>query len=321
MANGVQRAPNGSGVNDFALKPLFHNAVTGKLSDFAGLFALTLFVATLWPQHRRLAACVIAVSFTFWKTTYAEPLIEAWNAVAPFAFGRTVDLTDLVALPMIPLADLVDVMLAVKAQAYLFEAANARHEHEYTLWQSVKLPPGKILAPGVVTHATTIVEHPELVSQRIQRFARLVGRENVVASTDCGLGLRCHAQIAWAKLAALSEGAALASKVSCRARSAAPGATWRTRLACSPASNPCTTPFASARRPTGSPPTRVCSGPSSSRSCRCARASSTCRAWRAGSRLATPAAGRRRATRASPSCRSATTTAWTGAWVTAERSS
>jgi len=112
----------------------------------------------------------------------------------------------------IPLADLVDVMLAVKAQSYLFEAANARHEHEYTLWERVKLPAGKILAPGVVTHATAIVEHPELVSQRIQRFARLVGRENVIASTDCGLGLRCHAQIAWAKLAALSEGAALASK-------------------------------------------------------------------------------------------------------------
>ena len=91
-------------VNDFALKPLFHNALTGKLSDFAGLFALTLFVATLWPRHRHLAACVIAVSFTFWKTSYAEPLIEAWNAVAPFAFGRVVDLTDLVALPMIPLA-------------------------------------------------------------------------------------------------------------------------------------------------------------------------------------------------------------------------
>jgi 5-methyltetrahydropteroyltriglutamate--homocysteine methyltransferase len=112
----------------------------------------------------------------------------------------------------IPLADLVDVMLAVKAQMYLFEAANARHEHEYTLWESVKLPAGKIVAPGVVTHATPIVEHPELVSQRIQRFARLVGRENVVASTDCGLGLRCHPQIAWAKLQALSEGAALATR-------------------------------------------------------------------------------------------------------------
>src|SRR5262245_10359514 len=91
-------------LNDFVLKPLFHNALTGKLSDFAGLFALTLFVATFWPQHRRVAACAIAVAFTFWKTSYAGPLIEAWNAVAPFAFARTVDLTDLVALPMIPLA-------------------------------------------------------------------------------------------------------------------------------------------------------------------------------------------------------------------------
>jgi 5-methyltetrahydropteroyltriglutamate--homocysteine methyltransferase len=112
----------------------------------------------------------------------------------------------------IPMADMVDLMLGVKAQMYLFEAANARHEHEYTLWERVKLPSGKILAPGVVSHATTLIEHPELVSLRIQRFARLVGRENVVASTDCGLGLRCHTQIAWAKLEALSRGAALASR-------------------------------------------------------------------------------------------------------------
>jgi len=112
----------------------------------------------------------------------------------------------------IPLADLVDIMLRVKAQMYLFEAANARHEHEYTLWERVALPDGKILAPGVVSHATALIEHPELVSQRLQRFARLVGRENVVASTDCGLGLRCHPQIAWAKLKALAEGAARASR-------------------------------------------------------------------------------------------------------------
>jgi 5-methyltetrahydropteroyltriglutamate--homocysteine methyltransferase len=112
----------------------------------------------------------------------------------------------------IPMADMVELMLTVKAQMYLFEAANARHEHEYTLWERVKLPDGKILAPGVVSHATALIEHPELVSQRIQRFARLVGRDNVVASTDCGLGLRCHPQIAWAKLEALSQGAALASR-------------------------------------------------------------------------------------------------------------
>jgi len=112
----------------------------------------------------------------------------------------------------IPLADMVEIMLAVNAQTYLFEAANARHEHEYVLWERVKLPQDKILAPGVVSHSTPLIEHPELVSLRIQRFAKLVGRENVIASTDCGLGLRCHPQIAWAKLKALGDGAALASR-------------------------------------------------------------------------------------------------------------
>jgi 5-methyltetrahydropteroyltriglutamate--homocysteine methyltransferase len=107
----------------------------------------------------------------------------------------------------IPLPDIIDVMLAVKAQAYLFEAGNVRHEHEYRVWETVPLPAGKILAPGVVSHATALIEHPDLVSERIQRFARLVGAENVIASTDCGLGLRCHPQIAWAKLKSLAEGA------------------------------------------------------------------------------------------------------------------
>ena len=112
----------------------------------------------------------------------------------------------------IPLADLIDVLLRVKAQTYLFEAANVRHEHEYGIWDSVRLPEGKILAPGVVSHATTLIEHPDLVSERIQRFAQRVGAENVIASTDCGLGLRCHPQIAWAKLNALAEGARRASQ-------------------------------------------------------------------------------------------------------------
>ena len=112
----------------------------------------------------------------------------------------------------IPLPDIVDLLLSVKAQTYLFEAANVRHEHEASVWETVKLPEGKILAPGVVSHSTALIEHPELVSQRIQRFARMVGRENVIASTDCGLGLRCHPQIAWAKLRALGEGARLASE-------------------------------------------------------------------------------------------------------------
>jgi 5-methyltetrahydropteroyltriglutamate--homocysteine methyltransferase len=112
----------------------------------------------------------------------------------------------------IPLADVVDIMLKVKARAYLIEAANARHEHEYAVWETVKLPAGKILIPGMVTHSTDVVEHPILVSQRIQRFAQVVGKENVIAGADCGFGDRSHPQIAWAKLAALVEGAKLASE-------------------------------------------------------------------------------------------------------------
>ncbi len=107
---------------------------------------------------------------------------------------------------------IVDIVLKVKAQAYLIEGANARHEHEVAVWEKVKLPDGKILIPGVVTHSTDVVEHPELVSQRLQRYARFVGKENVIAGTDCGFGGRSHPQIAWAKLRAMVEGAALASK-------------------------------------------------------------------------------------------------------------
>jgi 5-methyltetrahydropteroyltriglutamate--homocysteine methyltransferase len=110
------------------------------------------------------------------------------------------------------LKHLVDIMLGVKAHAYLIEAANARHEHEYVVWDAVKLPEGKVLIPGVITHSTDVVEHPELVAQRIQRFAERVGRKNVIAGADCGFGGRSHPQIAWAKLKALVEGAKIASK-------------------------------------------------------------------------------------------------------------
>jgi 5-methyltetrahydropteroyltriglutamate--homocysteine methyltransferase len=112
----------------------------------------------------------------------------------------------------IPLRDIVDILLRVNAQGYLIEGANARHEHEYHVWEDVKLPDGKILIPGVVAHATDTIEHPKLVSERIQRYAQRVGKKNVIAGTDCGFGERTHPQIAWAKLRALSEGAALATK-------------------------------------------------------------------------------------------------------------
>ena len=92
--------------------------------------------------------------------------------------------------------DIVDVLLAVKCHAYSFEAGNVRHEHEWKVWQDVKLPDGKLIRPGVVSHATNVVEHPELVAERITRFADLVGKERVIASTDCGLGGSVHSQMA-----------------------------------------------------------------------------------------------------------------------------
>ena len=115
------------------------------------------------------------------------------------------------------LEDIVDLILKVNAGAYSIEAANVRHEHEWYVWQKIKLPPGKVLIPGVVTHHTTTVEHPRLVAERITTFAKLVGRENVIAGTDCGFAQaqdmqRVHPQVMWAKLEALAEGARLASK-------------------------------------------------------------------------------------------------------------
>jgi 5-methyltetrahydropteroyltriglutamate--homocysteine methyltransferase len=107
---------------------------------------------------------------------------------------------------------IVDLLLKVKARFYLIEAANARHEHEYAVWDEVKLPEGKVLVPGVVTHSTDVVEHPELVAQRLRRFAKRVGAGNLMAGADCGFGGRSHPQIAWAKLQSLVEGARLASR-------------------------------------------------------------------------------------------------------------
>jgi 5-methyltetrahydropteroyltriglutamate--homocysteine methyltransferase len=116
------------------------------------------------------------------------------------------------------LADVAGHMLKVNAGAYSFEAANARHEHEYHLWETVRLPEGKVLIPGVITHASNIVEHPELIAERLVRFARLVGRENVLAGADCGFSSQAtyatevHPTVIWAKFEALREGARLASK-------------------------------------------------------------------------------------------------------------
>ena len=109
------------------------------------------------------------------------------------------------------LSEMVPILLAVNAGAYLIEAGNVRHEHEWEVWKDCAFPDGKILIPGVISHATNVVERPELVAQRIGRFADVIGKENVIAGADCGFGGRAHPQIAWAKLKALAEGAAIAS--------------------------------------------------------------------------------------------------------------
>jgi 5-methyltetrahydropteroyltriglutamate--homocysteine methyltransferase len=116
----------------------------------------------------------------------------------------------------VPLRDIADLILSVKVGAYVIEGANPRHEHEWVVWKDVKMPEGRLLIPGVVSHATNVVEHPELVAERIVRLAHLLGRENVVAGTDCGFAQgpfhrRVHPTVMWAKLEALVEGARLAS--------------------------------------------------------------------------------------------------------------
>jgi 5-methyltetrahydropteroyltriglutamate--homocysteine methyltransferase len=117
----------------------------------------------------------------------------------------------------VPLKDIVDLVLQVRVGHYSFEAANPRHAHEWRVWETVKLRPGQVLIPGVISHATNIVEHPELVAERIVRLAKIVGRENVMGGTDCGFAQspfarRVHPSIMWAKLASLVEGARIATQ-------------------------------------------------------------------------------------------------------------
>src|SRR5213078_4626468 len=116
-----------------------------------------------------------------------------------------------------PLREIAPVILQIRAGAFSLEAANPRHEHEYHVWEHIKFPAGKIIIPGVIAHTTNCVEHPELVAERIMRYAKLVGRENVIAGVDCGFAtfarsaLTVHPTVTWAKLSAMAEGARLAS--------------------------------------------------------------------------------------------------------------
>jgi 5-methyltetrahydropteroyltriglutamate--homocysteine methyltransferase len=155
--------------------------------------------------------------------TWAEPRIAALNHALRDIAPEKIRFHTCYGINMGPrvhdmeLKDVVDLILKVRAGAYSFEAANPRHEHEWTVWQSAKLPDDKVLIPGVISHSTVLVEHPELVAERIARFANVVGRERVIAGADCGFATfagskEVHPTIVWAKLDALSDGARIASE-------------------------------------------------------------------------------------------------------------
>ncbi len=156
---------------------------------------------------------------------YVEALNHALRGIAPdkVRFHTCYGINEGPRVHDAPLKDMLPLILKVNAGAYSFEAANPRHEHEYHVWENVKLPDGKLIIPGVVTHASNIVEHPELIAERIVRFARLVGRENVIAGTDCGFSSQAtynpeiHPSVICAKFRAMAEGARLAT-----------GQLWRT---------------------------------------------------------------------------------------------
>jgi len=151
---------------------------------------------------------------------YVEAVNEALSGIAPekVRYHTCYGINEGPRIHEAALADVVGHMLEVNAGAYSFEAANPRHEHEYHLWETVKLPEGKALIPGVITHASNIVEHPEWIAERLARFAKLVGRENVIAGADCGFSSQAsyhtevHPTVVWAKFEALREGARLATK-------------------------------------------------------------------------------------------------------------
>ena len=124
----------------------------------------------------------------------------------------------------IELKHIADLLLKINAQSYSIEAANVRHEHEWHVWEDVKLPDGKILMPGVISHATDLVEHPRLVAERLVNYASVVGKENVQTGTDCGIGSRVgHEEIVWAKLKAMAEGARIASEGLWQRQARSPG--------------------------------------------------------------------------------------------------
>src|SRR5229473_340761 len=205
-------APSGVGTNEYyrTEEEFFHAVGAALLLQVDDPFLCDIFGDSALGAARQRARAEM----------YVEAVNEALSGIPPekVRYHICYGINEGPRIHEAALADVVGYMLKVNAGAYSFEAANPRHEHEYHLWESVKLPEGKVLIPGVITHASNIVEHPVLIAERLLRFAQRVGRENVVAGADCGFSSQAtyqtevHPTVVWAKFEAMREGAQLATK-------------------------------------------------------------------------------------------------------------
>ena len=217
-------APSGVGINEYykSEEDYFHAIAAELNKEYKGIVAAGILVQVDDPflpdiffepglddaQKQRRA------------NLYVEAINAALKGIPPemVRFHTCYGINEGPRLYEASLADIIDYMLKINAGSYSFEAANPRHEHEYHLFERIKVPEGKVLCPGMITHASNIVEHPELIAERIMRFAKLVGRENVIAAADCGFSSQAlyrtevHVTVVWEKFKALRQGADLATK-------------------------------------------------------------------------------------------------------------
>ena len=217
-------APSGVGTNDFykTEEEFFHALGEALRTEYLAIVAAGFTLQVDDPYLSEIFADPAQDAAKKKRTAdiFVESVNHSLRGIAPenIRFHTCYGINDGPRVHEANLADVVGHMLKVNAAAYSFEAANCRHEHEYHLWETVKLPAGKALIPGVITHASNIVEHPELIAERLTRFAKLVGRENVIAGADCGFSSQAsynhevHPTVMWAKFQSMAQGAAIASK-------------------------------------------------------------------------------------------------------------
>ena len=217
-------APSGVGYNDFykSDEEFFHALGEALRTEYTAIIDAGFLLQVDDPYLSDIFAdpTLDAAGKRRTGDIFVESVNHALRGIAPekIRFHTCYGINDGPRIHEANLGDVVAHMLKVNAGAYSFEAANCRHEHEYHLWETVKLPDGKAIIPGVITHASNIVEHPELIAERLMRFAKLVGRERVIAGADCGFSSQAsynhevHPTVMWAKFQSIAEGARIASK-------------------------------------------------------------------------------------------------------------